>query len=699
MAAPALAACRTGGALMPMLEISGLTVGFEAAAPPVLAGIDLTIEDGETVALVGESGSGKSLTALSIMRLLPRGAVVRSGGISFEQQDVLAMPARRLNRLRGGEIAMLFQQPLAMLDPTATVGSQVAEAVSLHTGLAAAAAWNRVIDLFRDVGIPAPEARAAGYAHQLSGGMAQRVMIAAALAGNPRLLIADEPTTALDVTVQLQILQLLAREREARRLATLLITHDLSVVAAMAHRILVLYAGRVVEEGTRQEILERPLHPYTQALVRASLLRADADGSLFAIRGALSRDDAGAPGCRFLPRCATAEQLGLHARCAAHEPTLEAGDEAGHRVRCCAPGRIAAPEAAAPRAARPAASGTAVSLDAVSKQYRLGGLLTVRPLDQVSLEIRQGEVLGLVGESGCGKSTLARVLLHMTPASAGAITAVGHDYARLRGRGLKHLYRDAQLIFQDPVGALDPRMRLGESLGAALLHNRPGTPESRRAAVLDMLRAVGLPEWFHDRLPRECSGGQLQRAMIARALLMGPRLLVCDEPTSALDASIRAQILNLLRHLRDSHDLTMLMISHDLRVVRHLCDRVAVMYLGEIVEVADTEALFRAPAHPYTQALLAASLLEEHGLACGMGRVRGEPPSPLNPPPGCRYHTRCHLADTRCADAHPALDDRRPGHAVRCWHWRSALAEAEAMAAPVLAHGAPAEPGRALEGA
>lgn len=667
---------------MPLLDIRGLTVGFGGTAQPVLAGIDLAIEDGETVALVGESGSGKSLTALSIMRLLPRGAAVQAGSISFEQQDVLAMPARRLNRLRGGEIAMLFQQPLAMLDPTATVGSQVAEAVSLHTGLAGAVAWGRVIELFRDVGIPAPEARAAGYAHQLSGGMAQRVMIAAALAGNPRLLIADEPTTALDVTVQLQILQLLAREREARRLATLLITHDLSVVAAMAHRILVLYAGRVVEEGTRREILERPLHPYTQALVRASLLRAEADGALFAIRGTLSRDDLGTQGCRFLARCATADRLDLHASCAAHEPGLNGADAPGHRVRCCAPGRSATQDAATLRAARPAASGTAVSLEAVSKHYRLGGMLTVRPLDQVSLEIRQGEVLGLVGESGCGKSTLARVLLHMTPASAGAIKAVGHDYAHLRGRDLKHLYRDAQLIFQDPVGALDPRMRLGESLGAALLHNAPGTPESRREAVLDMLRAVGLPEWFHDRLPRECSGGQLQRAVIARALLMGPRLLVCDEPTSALDASIRAQILNLLRQLRDSHDLTMLMISHDLRVVRHLCDRVAVMYLGEIVELADTETLFRAPAHPYTQALLAASLLEEHGLACGMARVQGEPPSPLNLPPGCRYHTRCHLADARCADEHPALDPIQPGQVARCWNWQAARAVVEAMAPP-----------------
>lgn len=670
-----------------LLEVRGLEVGLHDSVSPVLAGVDLSIDAGETVALVGESGSGKSLTALSIMRLLPRGVSMLGGSISFHGEDVLAMPARRLNRLRGGEISMLFQQPIAMLDPTATVGSQVAEAVRLHTNLNAKAVWSRVIELFREVGISAPEVRARSYAHQLSGGMAQRVMIAAALAGSPRLLIADEPTTALDVTIQLQILQLLARERKARNLSTLLITHDLGVVSALADRILVLYAGRVVEEGTGRDILERPQHPYTQALVRASLLRAEADGTLFAIRGTLSRDELSTTGCRFLPRCGTAQALCITASCAAKEPQL-ADCAPGHRVRCCAPGTAAAaPLTATPIAAehRPARDAV-ISLRNVSKHYAVAPGLMVRPLDHVDLEIRQGEVLGLVGESGCGKSTLAQVLLHMQPATAGSIKTAGHDYSRLRSRELRQLHCDAQLVFQDPVSALDPRMRLGESLAAPLLHNFAGTPASRRAAVLDMMSKVGLPASFYDRLPRECSGGQLQRAVIARALLMGPRVLICDEPTSALDASIRAQILNLLRHLRDSHDLTMLMISHDLRVVRHLCNRVAVMYLGEIVELADTETLFAQPAHPYTQALIAASLLEEHGLARGMGRVQGEPPSPLNLPPGCHYCTRCHLADEECAKAHPEIAEVLPGHGVRCRRWREALAGAEPSGAGTVPH-------------
>jgi peptide/nickel transport system ATP-binding protein len=670
---------------MALLEVRNLTVAFAGQPAPVLDEVDLSIEPRETVALVGESGSGKSLTALSVMRLLPRGASVQSGSILFEGQDVLAMPPRRMNRLRGGEIAMLFQQPISMLDPTATVGSQVAEAIRLHTGLSGKAAWNRVVELFRDVGIPAPEVRARSYAHQFSGGMAQRVMIAAALAGGPRLLIADEPTTALDVTVQLQILQLLARERDARGLATLLISHDLAVVAALADRIMVLYAGRVVEEGTRRDILESPEHPYTRALVRASLLRAEADGSLFTIRGTLSRDEVGRTGCRFLPRCATADALNLHATCGAHEPERSCCGGAHHHVRCCASGHRGAAAAgpstavAAPtQVATPPPRAPIVALQAVTKRYLLGGGLSVRPLDGIDLEIREREVVGLVGESGCGKSTLARVLLHMTPASGGKITIAGHDFARLNGRSLPALHRSTQLIFQDPVAALDPKMTLGESLGAVLLHNQAGGATDRRAAIIEMLRKVGLPPAFYERLPRQCSGGQLQRAVIARALLMRPRVLICDEPTSALDASICAQILNLLRQLRDTEDLTMLVISHGLRVVRHLCDRVAVMYMGELVEIAETEALFRNPAHPYTQALIAASLLEEHGLANRMGQVQGEPPSPLNPPAGCRFHTRCRLADDHCTEAHPTLDQVMGAHAVRCWHWQAALASAAA---------------------
>lgn len=661
---------------MPMLEVKGLKVGF-GGAMTILNGLDLTMERGETVALVGESGSGKSMTALSIMRLLPRGTSVTGGRILFEDQDVLAMPTGRMNRLRGGEIALLFQHPLVMLDPSATVGSQVAEAVTLHSNRRGAAAWDRVIELFREVGIPAPEARARSYAHQLSGGMAQRVMIACALAGDPHLLIADEPTTALDVTVQLQILKLLAQQRAARRLSTLLITHDLGVVSALADRILVLYAGRVVEQGTGRDILERPQHPYTQALVRASLLKTEANGTLFAIKGMLAHEALSQTGCSFLPRCITAEKLGVQATCAGREPPLAVTGPAGseHRARCHAPGPPVPEEdtpAAAARVVRPPRP-PAVTMSGVSKHYGQGSGMTIRSLDRVDLEIREGEVLGLVGESGCGKSTLAKVLLHMTASTAGSIHILGHDYARMSAPGVRQLYRDVQLVFQDPFSALDPKMTLGRSLSAPLIHAASRTSAQRRVTVLDMMRQVGLTEAFYDRLPRECSGGQLQRAVIARALLMGPRILVCDEPTSALDASIRAQILNLLHQLHANRDLTMLMISHDLRVVRHLCDRVAVMYLGEVVELAETEDLFVRPVHPYTQALVAASLLDEHGLNCAMGQVQGEPPSPLSPPPGCRFHTRCHLADERCHAEHPVLHEVLPGHSSRCWQWDTAL--------------------------
>ncbi len=533
-----------------------------------------------------------------------------------------------------------------------------------------------MIELFREVGIPAPEARVKAYAHQLSGGLAQRVMIAAALAGNPRLLIADEPTTALDVTIQLQVLRLLAAQRERRRLSTLLITHDLAVVAALADRILVLYAGRVVEEGARDDILKRPQHPYTQALVRASLLRAEPDGRLFALSGALDREALTSPGCRFRSRCGTADALDLHHQCSAHEPALAEHGPPGHRVRCCAPGTAsAALPAPADQAVRPAPQFVAIAtLRAVSKHYRLGPF-TVRSVEGVDLVIRQGEALGLVGESGCGKSTLARLLLNMQTATSGDIHVVGQDVSRIGPAERRQLHRDAQLVFQDPAGAFDPRMRLGESLLAPLTHNRISASAGRRASVLAAMRDVGLDDGFYHRLPRECSGGQLQRAVIARALLMSPRLLICDEPTSALDASIRAQILNLLGALRTTRDLTLLMITHDLRVVRHLCDRVAVMYMGEIVEMAETSALFAHPAHPYTQALITASMLEEHGLEGAGFPVRGEPPSPLALPSGCRFRTRCGFADERCAAEHPPLAEIAEGRAVRCWHWSAAMAE------------------------
>ena len=421
----------------------------------------------------------------------------------------------------------------------------------------------------------------------------------------------------------------------------------------------------------------------TQALVRASLLRAEADGSLFAIRGTLIREELSPTGCCFLPRCATADALDLHAMCARHEPKLLPNGGTGQLVRCCAPetrpplqeGITATPKT--PLGGAPAI----VSLQNLQKHYAVGGGRTVRSLDGVDLVIRQGEALGLVGESGCGKSTLARVLLRMATMSGGRAEAVGHDLGCIGGAELRQLHRDAQLVFQDPVGALDPRMCIGESLLAPLAHNRIGPATGRVSAVLHAMKEVGLPPSFFDRLPRECSGGQLQRAVIARALLMQPKLLICDEPTSALDSSIRAQILNLLRQLRAAKpELTILMITHDLRVVRHVCDRVAVMYLGEIVELADTATLFSQPAHPYTQALIASSLLDEHGLDCSMGRVRGEPPSPLNLPIGCRFSTRCHLADDRCRRDPPPMANIEPGlragHTARCWHWRLALAEA-----------------------
>jgi len=442
----------------------------------------------------------------------------------------------------------------------------------------------------------------------------------------------------------------------------------------------VMYAGRIVEEGPTHAVLTAPVHPYTSALVQASLLRPGEDGTLVAIPGSAGHDTHMLHGCSFAPRCTVTHAHGIDAHCGGHTPELATVAE-GRSARCWAAGLPAAsarppPQPAAGVAPRlrpdPAQPPLVVVRDA-AKHYRLTAFgyrsPIVRSVDGVSFCIGERETLGLVGESGCGKSTLARLLLHLTPLTAGTVTTGGQDFSRVTGAALRRARQRVQLIFQDPAAALDPRMRIGTSLEAPLAQHGIGTPAERRARVLQILAEVGLDASFLDRIPGQCSGGQLQRVVIARALLLRPRFLVCDEPTSALDASIRAQILNLLMDLQRRFHLTLLMISHDLRVVRYMCDRVAVMYLGQIVEIARRDDLFARPAHPYTRALIASSLLEESGLRPAAGIVRGEPPSPLNPPSGCRFHPRCPMAEDLCREQSPALEAAGPEHLTRCHFW------------------------------
>ena len=661
-----------------MLEVRDLRVRFHGRDGVVNAidGIDLKIARGEIVALVGESGSGKSMTAMSIARILPPAAEVASGQILLDGVDLLKLNDHKMNGVRGGRIAMLFQQPKASLDPTSRVGDQVSEAYRVHRNPSSTDARQRTLDLLADVGIPEPGRRAKAYAHQLSGGMAQRVMIAAALSGGPELLIADEPTTALDVTVQAQILQLLTTMSRENGLAMLLITHDLGIVSTVADRVAVMYAGKIVEDGpTRRDRPPRPAPVHGGA---AAVVDAHPGGGRPPLRDPRG-DGAARPGRDRMP-----VPVSLHLRRRPrHRGAL--------RVRRARPLGLRLARASRPmlgsrerddpgppaRDGANAVSRPLVVLNDVQKHFPVsGGFLggrreVVHAVDGVSLTINEGEVLGLVGETGSGKSTLARVMLRLTGTDKGSVTFDGRDVLAANRREMKGLRREMQLIFQDPYSALDPRMRLGQSIDAPLSQHGVGTKAERVAKIADLLGKVGLDPSFADRYPSECSGGQLHRVVIARALSLGPRFLACDEPTSSLDASIRAQILNLLVDLKNQLNLTMLMISHDLRVVRYISDRVAVMYLGQIVELGDRDAIFDNPRHPYTRKLIQASLPEE-GAGFAGSILQGEPPSPINPPSGCRFRTRCPLAQAVCATA-PALEEVEPGHWVSCFFWDQPL--------------------------
>ena len=594
-----------------LLQVRGLKTWFDTPQGPARAvdGIDLRVERGETVALVGESGSGKSVTAASVLRLVAAPGRIVAGEVLLDGVDLLKLDRRALRAVRGGRVGMVFQD-LSALNPVERIGVQIAEALQLHRPtLTRRSAALQAVELLERVRMPSPAERARELPHRLSGGMRQRALIAQALACGPDLLIADEPTTALDVTTQAQILALLAELQRERGLGLLLITHDLGVVAQVAQRVAVMRAGKLVEEGAVAEVFARPRHPYTAALLGAVAL------------------DRLAPGTR-LP---------------------ELGDSV---------------PAGTVFAAKPieAAAQPLLVLERIVKRYPLAGGGTVQALDDVSLQVARGETLGLVGESGCGKSTLARIAMRLLPASEGRVVFDGEDIGTLpRGR-LAPMRARLQMVFQDPYASLNPRLRIGRALEEPLIVQRraiPLAPAERRERVAGLLQRVGLPASAAMRHPHEFSGGQRQRIAIARALVLQPQLLVCDEAVSALDVSVRAQVLNLLLELRAELGLAMLFISHDLAVVRHMADRVAVMYLGRVVESAPRDALWRRPRHPYTQALMAASVRPE-------SVVSGEVPSALAPPSGCHFHPRCPHATARCRSEAPLLRTIDDSHAVAC---------------------------------
>jgi peptide/nickel transport system ATP-binding protein len=629
------------------------------------------------VAIVGESGSGKSVSALAVMRLLPPGTARTQGSVRFDGRELLNLDEEHMRRIRGREIAMIFQEPMTSLNPVLKIGLQITEPLTIHLGMDEAAARARAIELLTLVGITDPESRLNQYPHQLSGGMRQRVMIAIGLSCNPKLLIADEPTTALDVTIQAQILELMKDLSRRLGVAVVIITHNLGIVARYADRVNVMYAARLVESGTAERVFTRPLHPYARGLLGAvPRLDRGRAAKLATIDGAPPNLLNPPSGCRFRPRCRFAIEQCLV------DPPLEMA-EPGHMAACH---RVSEIETLDPPAARATSTskmgveqrdGAAPILDIRhAKKYfpvRMGFLRApkqVRAVDDVTIDIQAGETLGLVGESGCGKSTLGRLVLRLDDPTAGEIRFEDVDLATADRDAMIAVRKKMQVIFQDPYSSLNPRMTVGQII-AEPIHVHRILPKAKiNDRVAELLQVVGLFPYMALRYPHELSGGQRQRVGIARALAVNPRVIVCDEAVSALDVSIQGQVINLLEDLQQKLGLTYLFIAHDLAVVRHISSKVAVMYLGRIVEYASADELFANPKHPYTRALLAAAPVPDPVIERTRPRsiIKGELPSPLNPPKGCVFHPRCPLATEECRKGVPAERELAPGHTVACIH-------------------------------
>ena len=650
-----------------ILSVRDLSVHIGAARP--VDGISFDIAAGECYALLGESGCGKSMTALGVMRLLPAGARVTGGTVAFEGGDLLALPESGMRDIRGGGIGMIFQEPATSLNPVLTVGRQIIEALELHSTLRGAAARARAEELLDQVGIPDPRRRLDEYPFQLSGGLRQRVMIASALAGAPRLLIADEPTTALDVTIQAQVLDLLDDLRRTRGMALLLITHDLGVVARMADRVGVMYAGQLVEEAPRRQFFAQPAHPYSVRLF-AALPTSERRGSRLAtIPGSVPAADMRHAGCRFVDRCDE-----VMTECRNAPPSWRDVDGA-QRVRCFLPmaaptiaANVGAGETAFAGAERPLLEVSDLRVHFPIRRgilQRVAGV--VRAVDGVSLRLMPGRTLALVGESGCGKTTAGKAMLQLIRPTAGSVRLDGVELTTRSSSELRPLRAKMQMVFQDPFASLNPRLRIGDIIAEGMLALGSGTGGRRdtTAMIGALLEQVGLRADMVTRYPHEFSGGQRQRIAIARALAVNPHLLICDEPTSALDVSVQAQILNLLSELQATLKLAYLFITHNIAVVDYLAHDVAVMYLGRVVESGSADEVLRSPRHPYTQALLAA-VPRVDGVRGEAPKLAGDMPSPVNPPAGCHFHPRCPLADEACRVGYP--DEIRFGatHAVRC---------------------------------
>ncbi|HEY3708939.1 MAG TPA: ABC transporter ATP-binding protein [Amycolatopsis sp.] len=672
----------TGTAPVLRLEDLRTTIDVRDGVVRPVDGVTLEVGRGELLGLVGESGCGKTMTALSILRLLPPGGRVESGRILLGDDDLAAMTAPELRAVRGKRIGMVFQDPMTSLNPTIPIGKQVTEPLELHERVSRAKLRERAVEMLELVGLPDARRRVDDYPHQLSGGMRQRVMIARALVCEPELLIADEPTTALDVTVQHQILELIDDLRRRLGMAVILVTHDLGVVAGRADRVAVMYAGRIAELTGTRSLFGNPRHPYTEALFEALPENAAESGEkLYSIPG-LPPDLSDPPaGCRFAPRCRYATE-----ECVAAEPPLD-GEVAGHEYACFHP--VGEPGLTEPsrvvrvheRGGVPADESNGVEaaplleVEHLVKDFAVtrGAVLrrkagTVSAVADVSFAVAAGETFGLVGESGCGKTTVGRSVVGLEEPTSGRIRIAGTELTSLRGKELQRRRRETHLVFQDPYASLDPRMRVSAVLAEPLEIHGVGTRATRVRQARELLAEVGLPADAADRYPHEFSGGQRQRIGLARALALEPKLIVADEPVSALDVSIQAQILNLMRSLQTAYSLTYVVISHDLSLLRYLSDRIGVMYLGKLVELGPSAEVYAAPRHPYTAGLIASVPIPDPGRRGEQQKagLSGEIASAIDPPSGCRFRTRCPFATDLCAQEEPALDKRDGPHAVAC---------------------------------
>jgi oligopeptide/dipeptide ABC transporter ATP-binding protein len=659
-----------------VLSVRNLRTEFRMRTANVVAVDDVSFEisEGECVGLVGESGCGKTTIGLSIMRLLQNNGHVIGGSIENFGKDLASLSEEEMQKVRGNEIAFIPQDPMTSLNPTMNIGRQIAEGFIEHRGASDEEGRQRALEVLRLVEMPRPEERLSQFPHELSGGLRQRVIIAMALVCEPKLLIADEPTTALDVTIQAQILDLIDRLRRDLKMAVLLITHDMGVIAGRTDRVVVMYAGKKAESAQTFDLFSQMRHPYTQALLNAVPKIEDAHYRLLSIPGLPPDLSTELTGCRFAERCSY-----VTSRCREVDPPIEiAKDSQSHEFACFNPilgARVSTEARVVSNQVDLRQAPVLIELQNVVKLFsvRSNGLFRrrtgqVHAISDISLVIRQGETFGLVGESGCGKTTTGKVMVGLEKPTSGTLTFQGEDLSGLRGDKRRYARRNIQMMFQDPYSSLNPRQRVGSILEEPLEIQRDGSSKERHARVLELLNQVGLSPSALIRYPHEFSGGQRQRIGLARALALKPRLLVADEPVSALDVSIQAQILNLIKDLQSDLGLSLLMISHDLGVVRYMADTVGVMYLGKLVEVGPSDEIYRNPCHPYTRGLLdsvpkpfATEAPEDVEI-----KIQGELPSSVFPPSGCRFRTRCPRAQEICANEEPPFRPFGTDHTAAC---------------------------------